>query len=77
MYILNKLNLTKMANTKKAVKRKNTVSVVQMTPGGRKLKKYSSIREAATSTGTDPSNISKVTRGVYKTAGGFRWQTAK
>jgi predicted MarR family transcription regulator len=48
MYILNKLNLTKMA---KATKNKNTVSVVQMTPGGRKLKKYSSIREAAASTG--------------------------
>jgi hypothetical protein len=74
MYILNKLNLTKMA---KATKNKNMVPVVQMTPGGRKLKKYSSIREAAASTGADPSNISKVTRGVYKTAGGFRWQTSK
>jgi hypothetical protein len=66
-----------MANTKRTPKVKNTIPVVQMTPGGRKLKKYSSIREAATSTGVDPSNISKVTRGVYKTAGGFRWQTSK
>lgn len=66
-----------MANTKKVTKNKNMVAVVQMTTGGRKLKRYSSIREASNVTGVDSSNISKVTRGVYKTAGGFRWQTAK
>jgi hypothetical protein len=50
-------------------------SVYQMTMGGRKLKKYASIRQAGVTTGVDPSNISKVTRGVLQTAGGFRWQT--
>lgn len=50
-------------------------SVYQMTMGGRKLKKYASIRQAGVSTGVDPSNISKVTRGVLQTAGGYRWQT--
>lgn len=50
-------------------------SVYQMTMGGRKLKKYASIRQAGATTGVDPSNISKVTRGVLQTAGGFRWQT--
>lgn len=45
-----------------------------MTTGGRKLKRFSSIRQAAMMTGVDPSNISKATRGVYQTAGGFRWQ---
>jgi hypothetical protein len=50
-------------------------SVYQMTLGGRKLKKYASIRQAGQSTNVDPSNISKATRGVLSTAGGFRWQT--
>ena len=69
-----------MANTKtpSAKSRKTTnsrsKSVLQMTPGGRKLKRFSSIRQAGLVTGVDPSNISKATRGVYQTAGGFRWQ---
>ncbi len=50
-------------------------SVYQMTLGGRKLKKYASINQAGQSTSVDPSSISKATRGVLRTAGGFRWQT--
>jgi len=46
-----------------------------MTMGGRKLKKYSSISEASVATGVDPSSISKVTRGIRNSAGGFFWKT--
>lgn len=50
-------------------------SVLQMTTGGRKLKRFSSLREAGLTTGVDPSSISKATRGILQTAGGFRWET--
>ena len=69
-----------MANTKTATaksrKAKNSTakSVLQMTMGGKKLKRFPSISQAGLATGVDPSNISKATRGVYQTAGGFRWQ---
>jgi hypothetical protein len=46
-----------------------------MTTGGRKLKRFSSMREAGLTTGVDPSSISKATRGILQTAGGFRWAT--
>ena len=70
-----------MSNTKNSAKSRKTPtnprskSVMQMTAGGRKLKKYSSIRQAGLTTGVDPSSISKVTSGVLQSAGGFRWQT--
>ncbi len=70
-----------MANTKTATaksrKAKNSTakSVLQMTTGGRKLKRFSSMREAGLTTGVDPSSISKATRGILQTAGGFRWTT--
>ena len=64
---------------KKSAKRRSTnlrtVSVYQTTPGGRKLRKYFSIKEAALATNTDPSNISKATRGLLQTAGGYHWKT--
>jgi hypothetical protein len=69
-----------MANTKTASTRSKksmnsrSKSVLQMTMGGKKLKRFSSISQAGLVTGVDPSNISKATRGVYQTAGGFRWQ---
>ena len=50
-------------------------AVYHMTMGGRKLKKYSSISEASIATGVDPSSISKVTRGIRNSAGGFFWKT--
>ena len=50
-------------------------SVLQMTMGGRKLKRFSSLSEAGLTTGVDPSSISKATRGILQTAGGFRWET--
>jgi hypothetical protein len=70
-----------MANTKTATansKRANNPtakSVLQMSKGGRKLKRFSSMREAGLTTGVDPSSISKATRGLLQTAGGFRWET--
>lgn len=53
-----------------------SISVYKMTPGGKKLKKYSSILEAATVNGIDPSSISKVTKGIRNMAGGYVWQVA-
>lgn len=69
-----------MANTKAPAKsRKSTnpraKSVLQMTKGGRKLKRYTSISEAGMSTGVDKSSISKATRGMLQTAGGYTWRT--
>jgi hypothetical protein len=70
-----------MANTKtataksKMAKNSTAKSVLQMTTGGRKLKRFSSMREAGLTTGVDPSSISKATRGILQTAGGFRWAT--
>lgn len=70
-----------MANTKtataksKVTKNPTAKSVLQMTTGGRKLKRFSSMREAGLTTGVDPSSISKATRGILQTAGGFRWET--
>jgi hypothetical protein len=70
-----------MANAKnttaKSKKKGNPTakSVLQMTPGGRKLKRFSSLSEAGLTTGVDPSSISKATRGILQTAGGFRWET--
>lgn len=63
--------------TAKGMKKGNPTakSVLQMTPGGRKLKRFSSLREAGLTTGVDPSSISKATRGILQTAGGFRWET--
>jgi hypothetical protein len=63
-----------MKRTKKAIR---TKAVYRMTAGGKKLKKYVSISEASSSTGIDASNISKATRGILQTAGGFHWKIAQ
>jgi hypothetical protein len=62
------------ARNKKTVNSRSK-SVLQMSSGGRKLKRFSSIREAGMVTGVDPSSISKASRGIFQTAGGYRWQT--
>ena len=66
---------TASSRSKKSSQNPRCKSVYQMTPGGRKLKRYSSITEAGLTTGVDPSNISKATRGIFQSAGGYRWQT--
>lgn len=40
-------------------------------------KLYNSITEAAKSVGAETTNISKVLRGIRKTAGGYHWKYAK
>jgi hypothetical protein len=75
--LLIKINIIMKKQTKTAKSSTNSrsKSVYQTTAGGRKLKKYSSISEAGQVTGTDPSSISKATRGILKSAGGFYWRT--
>lgn len=65
---------TATAKSKKNVN-STAKSVLQMSMGGRKLKRFASLREAGLTTGVDPSSISKATRGILRTAGGFRWET--
>ena len=77
IYVINQNQFIMKNQTTTAKSRKNprAKSVYQTTAGGRKLKKYSSISEASQITGTDPSSISKATRGILKSAGGFYWKT--
>jgi hypothetical protein len=70
-------------STKKtpAIKAKNTrnsrsMAVVQMTPRGRRVKKHVSMCAAQEATGINSGSISKATRGITNTAGGFRWELA-
>lgn len=44
---------------------------------GKSVAQYDSIATATRLTGADNSNISKVTRGDRKTAGGFGWESAE
>jgi len=64
------------STTKKKIQKSSKIPVYKMTEGGRKLKKYTSISEAALVNGVDPSSISKATRGIRRMAGGFVWQVA-
>ena len=62
-------------------KKKITISrfrlaVIQYTAKGKRVKKYDSITQASNNTGVNTGSISKVTRGLCKTAGGFRWELA-
>lgn len=52
------------------------LAVIQYTAKGKKVKKYDSIAQASNNTGVNTGSISKVTRGLCKTAGGFRWELA-
>ena len=53
-----------------------TVSVVQYTPKGRRIRGYKSLTAASTTTGVNVGSISKVVRGIGQTAGGYRWANA-
>jgi len=68
------------ATTKSAPKAKKsnrvTVSVVQYTTKGRRIRGYKSLTAASTTTGVNVGSISKVVRGIGQTAGGFRWANA-
>jgi len=72
-----KKKTTKIVRSKKKITiSRERVAVTQYTVKGRKVKKYNSITEASNSTGVNTGSISKVTRGICKTAGGFRWELA-
>ena len=64
---------TKATPKKAKVSNRNTVAVVQLTPRGRRIRKYNSIAEAQRATGVNTGSISKAVRGIVKTAGGFCW----
>ena len=67
----------KTKSTPKAKKSNRvTVSVVQYTPKGRRIRGYKSLTAASTTTGVNVGSISKVVRGIGQTAGGFRWANA-
>lgn len=48
--------------------------VIQLDLGGNVISQFPSIREAAKSTNSDPSNIRKCANGALKTTNHFRWQ---
>lgn len=71
--------MSKMRTNKKSTKRqgflnREAVPVIQYIVRGRKVKKFPSITEASYHTGVNTGSISKVTRGICDTAGGFRWE---
>ena len=74
----NETKNTPKAVAPKKVKKSNraTVAVIQYTPKGRRIRKYNSISDAQRATGVNTGSISKVVRGICKTAGGFRWANA-
>jgi len=62
--------------SKKAKSNRNTIAVIQFTPRGRRIRKYNSMSDAERATGVNTGSISKVVRGIMKTAGGFVWANA-
>lgn len=54
----------------------NSKAVIQMTPRGRRIRKYPSISAAANATGVNSGSISYVVREMRETAGGFKWAMA-
>lgn len=55
-------------------KDKRLKEVEQFEPSGKRVKTYSSLREASYKSGVNRSSIAKVCRGERKTAGGFVWR---
>ena len=51
-----------------------TIEVIQLSTDGKRLKKYSSIKEAALKSGCEKTNISRVCNGQRKTCGGYIWK---
>jgi len=67
---------TKTFSKKAKTSNRNTIAVVQLTPRGRRIRKYNSMSDAERATGVNTGSISKVVRGIMKTAGGFVWANA-
>ena len=67
---------TKTVSNKAKKSSRNTIAVVQLTPKGRRIRKYNSMSDAERATGVNTGSISKVVRGIMKTAGGFVWANA-
>lgn len=66
----------KIVSKKAKASNRNTIAVVQLTPRGRRIRKYNSMSDAERATGVNTGSISKVVRGIMKTAGGFVWANA-
>ncbi len=66
----------KTVSKKAKTNNRNTIAVVQLTPRGRRIRKYNSMSDAERATGVNTGSISKVVRGIMKTAGGFVWANA-
>jgi hypothetical protein len=74
---MKKKTTTKIIRSKKkTIINRERVAVTQYTIKGRKVKKFNSMTEASNSTGVNTGSISKASRGICKTAGGFRWELA-
>jgi len=71
-----KTTTAKVVSKKVKTPKRNTIAVVQLTPRGRRIRKYNSMTEAEKITGVNTGSISKVVRGIMKTAGGFVWANA-
>ena len=67
---------SKTVSKKAKTSNRNTIAVVQLTPRGRRIRKYNSMSDAERATGVNTGSISKVVRGIMKTAGGFVWTNA-
>jgi muramoyltetrapeptide carboxypeptidase LdcA involved in peptidoglycan recycling len=67
---------SKTVSKKAKTSNRNTIAVVQLTPRGRRIRKYNSMSDAERATGVNTGSISKVVRGIMKTAGGFVWANA-
>jgi hypothetical protein len=69
-----KAKTTARKTSKKPVPR--GTAVIQMTPRGRRIRKYPSINAASEATGINSGSISYVVRDMRNTAGGFKWSMA-
>ena len=68
----------KVTGSKKTVRiSRDRISVIQYNLKGKKIKKFNSITEASRTTGVNTGSISKVSRGLGKSAGGFRWSISQ
>jgi len=74
--VVTKAAPAKTVSKKAKTNNRNTIAVVQLTPRGRRIRKYNSMSDAERATGVNTGSISKVVRGIMKTAGGFVWANA-
>lgn len=62
-----------LKNNKKKYFKKKRKRVLQISPDGKVIHEYDSTYEAEEKTGISNSSISRVCRGIRKTAGGYKW----